>query len=116
MVERGDILKLLEQWRTGAASEREVHEQAEVWLQQLEETPDFPEHAPESILMEVLIQLDALNYQLITPEDIPAVRAFLLTPQGSEEQAWSLWRTYWNSLNLAMMFLLFVVLEKGASF
>jgi hypothetical protein len=44
--------------------------------------------------------LDALNHQLITPKDIPAIEGFLRTPPGNETQAWAVWRDYWNNLDL----------------
>lgn len=99
-IERSVLLELLEQWQTEAIDEREVHEQAEALLEQLEEYPTYPEHDPKSIPMEVLLYLDVLNHQLITPEDIPAMHAFLHTPLGNESQGWAVWRSYWDNLNL----------------
>jgi hypothetical protein len=99
-VRRSEISTLLEQWQRGAVDEREVHEQAEALMEQLEDAPNYPEHDPRSIPMEVLIHLDALNHQLITQEDIPAMLAFLHTPLGDESSGWTVWRSYWENLNL----------------
>jgi hypothetical protein len=99
-VRRSEISTLLEQWRKGVVDEREVHEQAEVLMEQVENAPDYLEHDPRSILMEVLVHLDALNHQLITPEDIPAMLTFLSTPLGDESSGWKEWRSYWEKLDL----------------
>lgn len=99
-IERSDLLTLLEQWQTGAIDAREVHEHAEALMEELEEHPRYPEHDPKSIPMEVLLHLDILNHQLITPEDIPVIQAFLHTPLGKESQGWSVWRNYWDNLDL----------------
>jgi hypothetical protein len=99
-IERNEILALLDQWQSGAIDEREVHEQAEWLIEQVGEWPNYPEHDPRSIAMEVLSQLEVLNYELITPEDIPAMQAFLHTPLGKESQGWIDWQRYWDSLDL----------------
>ena len=97
---REELLILLEQWQTGAVDAREIHEQAELLVEQLGEWPNYPEHDPRSIPMEVLSQLEVLNYELITPKDIPAMQAFLRTPLGNESQGWTVWRSYWDNLDL----------------
>jgi len=48
-----------------------VHEEAEALTERLGEWPNYEETDPRSIAMEVLSQLEVLNYQLITSEDIP---------------------------------------------
>jgi hypothetical protein len=45
------------------------------------------------------VHLDALNHQLITPDDIPAIRAFLQTRAGNESEGWTTWRMYWDNLD-----------------
>lgn len=99
-VRRNEILLLLEQWREGTVDEREVHEQAEALMERLEDTPNYSKDDPRSVAVEVLIHLDALNHQLITPKDIPAMLAFLRTPLGSESHGWKSWRSYWDDLDL----------------
>lgn len=99
-IESCDLLALLEQWREGAIDERVVHEQAESRMDEIGELPQYPEDDPRSVPVEVLLHLDALNHQLITPEDIPAMEAFLRTPLGDEAQGWAAWRNYWINLDL----------------
>jgi hypothetical protein len=98
-IQRSELLDLLEQWRTGIIDERKVHEQAEALMEELAEQSEYPENDPKSIPMEVLLHLDILNHQLITPEDIPAMQAFLQTPFGQESPGWATWRSYWDSLD-----------------
>ena len=99
-IERSILIKLLESWHSGVIDEREVHEQAERILEQAEGIPDYAETDPRSIAMEVLVQLDILDHQLITTEDIPIIREFLATPFGKEAEAWVRWHQYWNILDL----------------
>ena len=99
-IERSALVKLLESWLSGVINEREVHEQAETIMEQAEGIPNYVETDPRSIAMEVLVQLDILNHQLITTEDIPIIREFLATPAGKEAEAWVRWRQYWNTLDL----------------
>lgn len=99
-IEQSELLALLEQWQKGAIDERVVHERAESKMDELGELPSYPEDDPRSIPVEVLLHLDALNHQLITLEDIPAIEAFLRTPPGDEAQGWAVWRNYWNNLDL----------------
>ncbi len=98
-IERDRLLALLEKWQNGTIDERTVHEQAESMMDELGELPSYSEDDPRSIPVEVLLHLDALNHQLITPEDIPAMEAFLCTSQGDEAQGWAAWRNYWNNLD-----------------
>ena len=99
-IERGELQALVESWQGGALSEREVHERAETMLDEVGELPHYPESDPRSIAAEVLLQLDVLNHQLITKEDIPAIKAFLETRPGQESSAWAEWRSYWMQLDL----------------
>ena len=99
-IERSELLALLEQWQKGAIDESVIHEQAESKIDELGELPSYPEDDPRSIPVEVLLYLDILNHQLIIPEDIPAMEAFLRTLPGDEAQGWAIWRNYWNNLDL----------------
>ena len=99
-IERNRIKTLLNQWADGIIDERQVHEQAEEWLEQLSELPSYADEDPRSIFQEVLVQLDVLNHQLITTDDVPAILTFLNTPPGKELIGWALWRKYWEDLDL----------------
>lgn len=99
-IERGELRTLLERWRAGTVNEREVHNQAETLMDKLGELPHYPESDPRSIAAEVLLQLEILNHQLITKDDIPAIEAFLDTTLGQEPQGWAQWRSYWKQLDL----------------
>lgn len=99
-ISREELRALLESWQVGTLDEREVHEHAEAVLEAVREIPHYPESDPRSIASEVLLQLDVLNHQLITTEDIPAIEAFLKTPPGQELRAWAEWRDYWKHLDL----------------
>lgn len=98
-IERHELLTLLELWETGAIDEREVHEKAESLSDQLGEWPTYRDDDPRSISMEVLLHLDALNHQLITTDDIPAIQAFLHTEPGDELKGWRAWRKYWRQID-----------------
>ncbi len=98
-ISRDEVRALLERWSKNEATAPQVHEEAEALL----EAADWPEHPkgdPRSIPIEVLSQLEILNHQLITPEDIPAMRSFLATPVGGEAEGWESWKRYWSGLDM----------------
>ena len=99
-LERVELTKLLELWKAGSLNEREVHERAEFLLDEIGELPNYSESDPRSVAAEVLMQLEILNHQLITREDIPAMEAFLRAQPGHEAEAWAKWRSYWEQLNI----------------
>jgi hypothetical protein len=55
----------------------------------------------QSIAIEVLAQLEILNHQLITREDIPALLDFLDTPPRQAARGWKQWRQYWDGIDFA---------------
>ncbi len=98
-ISRKTLLNLILQWESGRLTEIEVHQKAEeLWKQ--ENWPDYADDNPRSIAIEVLLQLETLNHQLITKDDLPAIVGFLNTPKGAETSGWSTWRNYWESLDL----------------
>lgn len=60
---------------------------------------ELPKADPRSIQYEVLSQLDVLNHQWITTDDIDAFLEFLAAPEGGEERAWARWEEYWDSVD-----------------
>jgi hypothetical protein len=101
MVDRHELQTLLRLWEEGKHSERDVHEEAERLWEMGRPWPEYPEEDDRSIAVEVLSQLDILNHQLITREDIPAMLTFLSTPPDHARQGWSLWRDYWTNIDFA---------------
>lgn len=99
-VDRGVLRSLFEQWSSGEVDEREVHEAAQRIRDSDDNWPEYPKHDPRSIAVEVLTQLDLLNHQLITREDIPTILEFLDTPAGAESDGWERWRDYWAEADL----------------
>ena len=98
--EREVVRELLLRWRSGSLDERAVHEAAErLWEKFGEEPPAYPKEDPRSIVLEVVSQLEVLNVQLITRDDIPALLEFLDSPVGSEGAAWARWTRYWDQLD-----------------
>ncbi len=93
------LLDLVTQWEAGTLTEVQVHEKAEeLWEQ--EDWPHYAEDNPHSIAIEILSQLEILNHQLITREDIPAIVNFLRTPKDQEKDGWKAWRRYWESMDM----------------
>ena len=97
---REALIDLLRRWRLGVINERQVHELAEsLWESYPDGPPTYPRGDPRSIAIEVLSQLEVLNVQLITPEDIPAFLEFLDTEAGQEQAAWEKWARYWAGVD-----------------
>lgn len=97
-VDRQTLEGLLEDWQKGRLSPRDVHERAEQIWEAHDDWPRSPGE-PGAILAEVVSNLDVLNHQLITKEDIPAFLEFLRTPPGQEAEAWDKWRRYWDAID-----------------
>lgn len=98
-VSRKLLLDLMDLWKKGDLDETQLHERAEALWEQ-KDWPLYAEDDPHSIAIEVLSQLDILNHQLITREDIPAIVDFLSTPEGQEKAGWDAWKRYWDDMNL----------------
>ena len=99
-IDRRMLSALLEDWQAGRINERQVHERAEAIMEKIGELPLCDDTDSNSIAIEVLVNLDALNHQLITVQDIDVMQEFLFTPPGEEKDAWARWREYWDTLDL----------------
>ncbi|HXA29907.1 MAG TPA: hypothetical protein VN193_14295 [Candidatus Angelobacter sp.] len=99
---REALVGMVKEWMAGERSTRSVHE----WAEELEHAHVYsPEYAlgppqVDPIASEVLLRLSFLNVELITPEDGPAILAFLGASPEDTSAAWEAWRAYWNSLDL----------------
>lgn len=94
------LRSLLERWQAGEVDERFVHEEAERLWGHRDEWPLYRETDPRSIPLEVLEQLEILNHQLITREDVPTMLAFLDTPPGEQTRGWAAWRRHWQEVDI----------------
>lgn len=92
------LIEKLLAWERGEVGAQDVHEWAEQVLDD-EGWRDYPREDPRSIVMEVLDHLEALNHQLVTPADIPAILNFLAAKPGKEAEAWDRWEEYWESVD-----------------
>ena len=97
---RAEILDLLSRREQGTLDERSVHEQAEELWDRYTGPRDVPETHADSLVVEALSQLEVLNHQLITAQDVPAFRQLLSATSGKELDAWEEWREYWASVDM----------------
>lgn len=95
---RQELRELVARWASGSLTERDVHEQAELMLEEIIWV-DVAQSDPRSIGLDVLSQLDILNWQLILVEDVPAIIQFLDAEPGGETAAWALWNSYWKGID-----------------
>lgn len=95
---RIELLKILCAWEEGGVSTEEVHHMAESWMID-QDCPELERNDPYSAVLEVVSQLDILNQQLITVEDVPAIKGFLQQAQIDLESAWLDWERYWESID-----------------
>jgi hypothetical protein len=97
-IDRTALRQLVLRWAAEELTEHDVHETAErLW--EAEEWPDYGDTDDRSIAIEVLAQLDILNHQLVTAQDVPAIVAFLDTPPGQAADGWIQWRRYWARID-----------------
>ncbi len=94
---RENILEVVKNWNESLISEFEVHNFAEKLLEQTEILDDS--ESIDEIASEVLVQLDIMNHQLITKDDIPAIIEFLKTPKEKEIKGWEIWKNYWENID-----------------
>lgn len=99
MIERQQLQDLLGRWQRGEIDERDVHEEAEIFWERYADDKEYGKGDSESIAMDILINLDSLDRQLVTREDIPAMLSFLATPPGQEHESWQVWERYWDSVD-----------------
>ncbi len=95
---RKELIHLLEAWRKGSINVRNIHEEAEFMLEQID-YPQYPRSDARSIATEVLRELDNLPGQWICEEDIPSMITFLETRLGEEETGWHHWEAYWSFID-----------------
>ena len=93
------LRSLMCRWAAGEIDAAKVHGVVEYLWDSFAEVPEFSLGDERSIAIEVLSQLEILDQQLVTPEDIPEILKFLSTPQGDEREAWSRWERYWDGLD-----------------
>ena len=98
-VPREEVEALLRRWERGDVDVQQVHSEAERLINEWN-WPEFPRSDPRSIVVEILMQLEILNHQLITEEDIPAMLAFLAAQADFEADGWQAWKAYWKGINL----------------
>lgn len=98
IIDRDTLRQLVKEWSGGNIDERDVHERAEELYEEYE-CPNADMSHPDSIPIEVLSQLEILNLQLITPDDVPAILQFLDTASGLEVEGWRAWCLYWEQIN-----------------
>ena len=97
-MDRSTLRRLVLRWAAGELTEHEVHATAEQ-LWEADQWPDYGDADDRSIAIEVLAQLDILNHQFITTQDVPALVAFLDTAPGQAADGWIQWRQYWARMD-----------------
>jgi hypothetical protein len=81
---REEVAKMLRDWAEGRVTAREVHNWAEELFPGSEdvEYEDWDENDDNSVISAVLGELDMLDMNLRTAEDVPIYLDFLATPPG----------------------------------
>jgi hypothetical protein len=100
-INRNTLLELLDKWESGVLDEPQLHIEAEALWDAGDHWPAYPNEDPRSIAIDVLSNLEILNVQFIGRQDIPAIRAFLETPEGQELTGWKTWELYWATVDFA---------------
>ncbi|GAB4199044.1 MAG: hypothetical protein Tsb002_34290 [Wenzhouxiangellaceae bacterium] len=92
------LTTILDAWECGAQNVQYVHEESEALLA-LIDWQKYPRDSEDSVILEVVAQLDILNQQLIIHSDIPAIKQFLNEGRLNPLLAWSNWEKYWNNVD-----------------
>ena len=92
---RKDLKEKLLQWQKGQMTAHELHEWAEGnYLNDDVECEDWDEIEEHSVTNEVLAELDMMDMNLMTTEDVPAYLDFLETPPASFEEGYKKLQQY----------------------
>jgi hypothetical protein len=94
------IQEFLLRWRNGEIDSRQLQESMESVMES-HDWPYFEHSDPRSVPMEVLTHLDALDAQMITIDDVPAILSFLTVGQREPLKAWTEWHRYWDSIDFS---------------
>ncbi len=94
------LIDIMEKWKNGDINEIIVHECVEDFLEKENfQYSNSENNSYESIILEVLSQLDILNRQLICQEDIEAINNFIINGEESPIESWSKWTNYWDNID-----------------
>ena len=63
--------------------------------------PEYPASDARSVGVAVLELLAEAHVQLVLPDDIPEMLAFVSTPEGRTQTAWARFDAYWEGLDWA---------------
>ena len=94
VVSRIDLRQLLGEWSRGRQTAAQVHDWAEArfavdaWI------------CEDDVVNEVLSELDTLDMNLLTSEDIPTLYAMLNLPRGQASLAHDLLKSYFAEVSL----------------
>ncbi len=94
-----------QEWQKMTFEEKCIYEQADRRITKVEGKNDpfenkiYPVGDTTSIVLEIISNLEILNHQLITADDIPAMLDFLDTPAGKEQEGWTKWKIYMGSID-----------------
>lgn len=102
-VSRQDVAKVLTAWQ------REELTTQQVWDWAARRFPDDEDvgcayddkEGDDSVLREVLRELDCLDMQLVVPEDVPIYLEFLDTPSGEFARGYARWRAALDRIDSA---------------
>ncbi len=91
MIGREDLIQVLQHWRDGVLTAKQVHEWAEARAGSVE-VGDWEDGESNSVTNEVLFALDMLDINLMLQEDIPSYLKFLRTPIGHFSEGYRKWQ------------------------
>jgi len=92
------VVWLLDGWKRGLISAEDVHHHAEKWTADERIASELNEN---SAAAEILSQLDILNQQLITSEDIPEMLEFIGESKKNASEARNRWEKYWSQIDFS---------------
>jgi len=96
VVTREDIIRILVAWQAGELGAKEVH----AWAEDRYATSNFEIEEEDEVAQEVLSNLDCLDVNLTTLEDVPTFLEMLRLPKDQVEKALVLLREYSNSVDM----------------
>ena len=97
---KNKILWLLHGWKYNFIDEYDVHELAEKWFEDIDQSYLNLKDEEKIPSIEVLSHLEIMNHQLIIPDDIPIMIEYI--QKDCQNSAWKIWKEYWDNVDFKL--------------
>lgn len=100
-ITRKELIEILNKWENGDLTEKEIFE----WASNIRsadgyDVDDWEGDEENSVANEIIAYLDMMDLNLVTKDDVGAMKEFLSTPIGSFINGYNKWESYNKNINI----------------